>query len=94
MIRGKKKKKNPIFLQNPIDAYIYIYIYIFFFTERNHFTKLSKLTDLILRYNSFDKEVLKFLDALPVLKYLDLCGNKMEGPLLGEGTCHFLQFAF
>ena len=74
--------------------HIYIYIYIYIFTEPNHFTKLSKLTDLILRDNSFDKEVLKFLDALPVLKYLDLFDNKMEGPLLGEGTCNFLQFAF
>ena len=58
-----------------------------FFIEPNRFTKLNKLTDLILRDNSFDKEVLKFLDALPVLKYLDLYGNKMEGSLLSEGTC-------
>ena len=30
---------------------------------------------------------MKFLDALPVLKYLDLYGNKMKEPLLSEGTC-------
>ena len=58
-----------------------------FFTEPNCFTKLNKLTGLILRDNSFDKEVLKFSDALPILIYLDIYGNKMEGPLLSEGTC-------
>ena len=58
-----------------------------FFTEPNRFTKLNKLTGLILRDNSFDKEVLKFSDALPILIYLDLYGNKMEGSLLSEGTC-------
>ena len=58
-----------------------------FFTKPNRFTKLNKLTGLILRDNSFDKEVLKFSDVLPVLIYLDLYGNKMEGPLLSEGTC-------
>ena len=47
---------------------------------------MSKLTQLNLRYNNFDKEILRSLGALPVLKSLDLSYNDM-GSLSSKGTC-------
>nr|POE70885.1 putative inactive leucine-rich repeat receptor kinase xiao [Quercus suber] len=50
--------------------------------ESNCLSKLGKLTHLNLGSNSFDKEILRFLSALPALKSLDLSSNiNMEGPL-------------
>nr|XP_023908206.1 LRR receptor-like serine/threonine-protein kinase FLS2 [Quercus suber] len=45
--------------------------------EPNCLSKLSKLTHLNLRENKFDKEILRSLGALPVLKSLDLSYNNM-----------------
>ncbi|XP_065624357.1 receptor-like protein 56 [Quercus suber] len=49
--------------------------------ESNCLSKMSKLAHLNLRSNYFDKEILRFLGALPVLKSLDLSNNYMKGPL-------------
>nr|POE46116.1 lrr receptor-like serine/threonine-protein kinase gso1 [Quercus suber] len=49
--------------------------------ESNCLSKMSKLAHLNLRSNRFDKEILRFLGDLPVLKSLDLSYNLMEGPL-------------
>ncbi|KAL4625720.1 hypothetical protein ACB092_05G046100 [Castanea dentata] len=45
--------------------------------ESNGFSNMSKLTQLNLGYNNFDKEILRSLGALPVLKSLDLSSNNM-----------------
>ncbi|XP_075666534.1 receptor-like protein 56 [Castanea sativa] len=45
--------------------------------ESNGFSNMSKLTQLNLRENNFDKEILRSLGALPVLKSLDLSSNNM-----------------
>ncbi|KAF3956472.1 hypothetical protein CMV_018401 [Castanea mollissima] len=45
--------------------------------ESNGFSNMSKLTQLNLRDNNFDKEILRSLGALPVLKSLDLSFNNM-----------------
>ena len=58
----------------------------FFFSESNCLSKMSKLTQLNLRRNNFDKEILRSLGALPVLKSLDLSFNNMW-PLSSKGTC-------
>ena len=58
-----------------------------FFTESNSLSKMSRLAHLNLSCNHFDKEILRFLGALPVLKFLDLSYNYMEGPLSSHGTC-------
>ena len=64
--------------------------FFFFFSESNCLSKLGKLTHLNLRSNSFDKEILRFLSALPALKSLDLSSNDyMEGPLSSNGTSIF-----
>ena len=63
--------------------------WICFFTESNCLSKMSKLAHLNLSWNYFDKEILRFLCALPVLKSLDLSNNYMEGPLSSHGTCKF-----
>ena len=60
-----------------------------FFTESNCLSKMSKLAHLNLSWNQFDKENLRFLGALPVLKSLDLSQNYMEGTLSSHGTCKF-----
>ena len=60
-----------------------------FFTESNCLSKMSELAHLNLSWNSFDKEILRFLGALPVLKSLDLSYNYMKGPLSSHGTCKF-----
>ncbi|XP_030968106.1 receptor-like protein 56 isoform X1 [Quercus lobata] len=49
--------------------------------ESNCLSKMSKLAHLNLSWNHFDKEILRFLGALPVLKFLNLSYNHMEGPL-------------
>ena len=46
---------------------------------------MSKLTELNLRGNNFDKEILRSLGALPVLKSLDLSFNNMW-PISSKGT--------
>ena len=63
------------------------------FTESNCLSKMSKLAHLNLSWNHFDKEILRFLGALPVLKSLDLSYNLMEAPLSSHGTCKF-KFSF
>ncbi|KAL4625755.1 hypothetical protein ACB092_05G047800 [Castanea dentata] len=45
--------------------------------ESNGFSNMSKLTQLNLGDNNFDKEILRSLGALPVLKSLDLSFNYM-----------------
>nr|POF04999.1 lrr receptor-like serine/threonine-protein kinase gso1 [Quercus suber] len=46
--------------------------------EESHcLSKMSKLTQLNLGHNNFDKEILRSLGALPVLKSLDLSFNNM-----------------
>ena len=60
-----------------------------FFTESNCLSKMSKLAHLNLSWNNFDKEILRILGALPVLKSLDVSNNQMEGPLLSHGMCKF-----
>nr|POF04396.1 lrr receptor-like serine/threonine-protein kinase gso1 [Quercus suber] len=45
--------------------------------ESNYLSKMSKLTQLNLGGNNFDKEILRSLGALPVLKSLDLSFNNM-----------------
>ncbi|KAL4625713.1 hypothetical protein ACB092_05G045500 [Castanea dentata] len=45
--------------------------------ESNGFSNMSKLTQLNLRGNNFDKEILRSFGALPVLKSLDLSYNNM-----------------
>ena len=60
-----------------------------FFTKSNFLSKMTKLAHLNLCLNDFDKEILRFLGALPVLKSLDLSDNYMEGPLSSHGTCKF-----
>ena len=47
---------------------------------------MSKLTELNLGGNNFDKEILRSLGALPVLKSLDLSFNNMWH-LSSKGTC-------
>ena len=47
---------------------------------------MSKLTQLNLRRNNFDKEILRSLGGLPVLKSLDLSFNNMWS-LSSKGTC-------
>ena len=63
------------------------------FTESNSLSKMSKMVHWNLSQNQFDKEILRFLGALPVLKSLDLSHNYMEGPLSSHGTCKF-KFSF
>ncbi|KAL0010124.1 hypothetical protein SO802_005232 [Lithocarpus litseifolius] len=46
---------------------------------------MSKLAHLNLSWNHFDKEILRFLCALPVLKSLGLSYNYMEVPLPSHG---------
>ena len=58
----------------------------FFFPKLNCFSKLSKLTHLNLRDNNFDNKILRYLGALPVLKFLDLSFNNMW-PLSSQSTC-------
>ncbi|XP_030968997.1 receptor-like protein 56 isoform X3 [Quercus lobata] len=53
--------------------------------ESNCLSKMSKLAHLNLSWNNFDKEILRILGALPVLKSLDLSYNQMEGPLPSHG---------
>ncbi|KAM3699504.1 hypothetical protein ACJW31_05G030600 [Castanea mollissima] len=56
--------------------------------ESNCLSKMSKLAHLNLSWNNFDKEILRILSALPVLKSLDLSNNQMEGPLPShESNC-------
>ncbi|XP_059652362.1 receptor-like protein 14 isoform X2 [Cornus florida] len=52
-------------------------------------SKLSKLEHLNLSYNNFNKEILKWLANLPVLKFLSLQGNWMEGPLSNNDLISF-----
>ena len=59
------------------------------FTESNCLSKMSKLAHLNLHLNYFDKGILRFLGTLPILKYVDLSNNYMEGPLSSHGTCKF-----
>ena len=47
---------------------------------------MSKLTQLNLRDNNFEKEILRSLGALPILKSLDLSSNNMW-PLSSKGMC-------
>nr|POF04997.1 lrr receptor-like serine/threonine-protein kinase erl1 [Quercus suber] len=49
--------------------------------ESNCLSKMRELARLNLGSNHFDKEILRLLGALPVLKSLDLRYNYMEGPL-------------
>ena len=86
--------KNMIWHSFPIvllwfNNWVYIYNTYLYFSESNCLSKLSKLTHLDLSQNYFDKEILRSLGALPVLKYLDLTDNSMEGPLSSKGTCIF-----
>ena len=60
-----------------------------YFIESNYLSKMSKLAHLNLSWNHFDKEILRFLGALPILKSLDLSGNFMKAPLSSHGTCKF-----
>ena len=60
-----------------------------FFTKSNCLSKMSKLGHLDLRWNQFDKEILRFLGALLVLKFIDLSYNYMEAPLFSHSTCKF-----
>ena len=59
------------------------------FSKSNCLSKMSKPTHLNLSWNNFDKEILRFLGALPILKSLDLSYNYMEGSLSSHGTCKF-----
>ncbi|KAI7980944.1 Receptor-like protein 13 [Camellia lanceoleosa] len=47
-------------------------------------SKWSKMRHLDLSRNSFDKEILRILGALPSLKFLSLAENVMEGPLSNQ----------
>ncbi|KAK7851170.1 receptor-like protein 1, partial [Quercus suber] len=58
--------------------------------EPNCLSKLSKLTHLNLRENKFDKEILRSLGALPVLKSLDLSYNNMW-PLSSQDLCELTK---
>ena len=60
-----------------------------FLSESNGLSKLTKLTHLKLCWTHFDKENLRFLGALPVLKSLDLSNARVEGPLSGKGMYIF-----
>ncbi|XP_059652639.1 receptor-like protein 13 isoform X2 [Cornus florida] len=51
--------------------------------------KLSKLEHLDLSYNRFNKDILKWLANLPVLKFLSLKGNWMKGPLSNNDLISF-----
>ena len=60
-----------------------------FLSESNGLSKLTKLTHLNLSWTHFDKENLRFLGALPVLKSLDLSYTLMKGPLSDKGMYIF-----
>ena len=60
-----------------------------FLSESNCLSKLTKLTHLNLSSTDFDKENLRFMGALPVLKSLDLSYARMEGPFSGKGMYIF-----
>ncbi|KAF5932229.1 hypothetical protein HYC85_028400 [Camellia sinensis] len=47
----------------------------------------SKMRHLDLSRNSFGKDILRILGALPSLKFLSLHDNAMEGPLSNQGLC-------
>ncbi|KAL7179982.1 hypothetical protein ACSBR1_043233 [Camellia fascicularis] len=49
----------------------------------------SKVRHLDLSRNSFDKDILRILGALPSLKFLSLHNNAMEGPLSNQGLASF-----
>ncbi|CAL5440170.1 unnamed protein product [Camellia sinensis] len=52
-------------------------------------SKWSKMRHLDLSRNSFDKDILRILGALPSLKFLSLDYNAMEGPLSNQGLASF-----
>ncbi|CAL5444135.1 unnamed protein product [Camellia sinensis] len=52
-------------------------------------SKWSKMRHLDLSHNSFDKDILRILGALPSLKFLSLDNNAMEGPLSNQGLASF-----
>ena len=58
------------------------------FSDFKDLAKLSKLKQLDLGNNHFNKEILRFLGALPALKSLKLDENDMEGPLYEQGMCY------
>ena len=60
-----------------------------FLSESNCLSKLTELTHLNLSWTHFDKEILRVLGALPVLKSLDLSNADMKGPLSGKGMYIF-----
>ena len=60
-----------------------------FFTKSNCLSKMRKLAHLNLSGNYFDKELLRFIGVLPVLKSLDLSYNYMERPLFSHDMCKF-----
>ena len=58
----------------------------FLFFRTQLFFKTEQANIFNLRENKFDKEILRSLGALPVLKSLDLSYNNMW-PLSSQGTC-------
>ena len=70
-------------------AFMNLTIGCIFLSESNCLSKLTKLTHLNLSWTRFDKENLRFLGALPVLKSLDLSFTFMEGPLSSKGMYIF-----
>ena len=71
-----------ILLINLTMEFIYL---LLFFSESNCLSKMSNLTQLNLRRNNFDKEILRSLGVFPVLKSLDLSFNNMW-PISSKGT--------
>ena len=60
------------------------------FSDSKSLAKLSKLKQLDLGDNRFDKEILRFLSAISALKFLKLDDNGMEGPLYEQGMLKLL----
>lgn len=56
-------------------------------SDSESLSKLTKLKQLDLSQNSFNKEIIRDLGVLPVLKSLDLNHNRMEGRLQNTGMC-------
>ena len=70
-------------------AFMNLTIGCIFLSESNCLSKLTKLTHLNLSSTHFDKENLRLMGALPVLKSLDLSYARMEGPFSGKGMYIF-----
>jgi Leucine-rich repeat (LRR) protein len=61
--------------------------WIMHFSDSKSLSKLGKLKQLNLSQNSLNKEIIRYLAALPVLNSLDLNRNRIDGRLENAGMC-------